>query len=382
MKTKVTIRLIVLTTIMTGPFPLHFETVARADLIGISSTSSVNPTVGPFTQSSDLPNTSVSTIAMGLGGTASASASTLGIVGSQSSAENQQGLSNGASSGASFLSGFTILGNPNNVSLPLTFNFGLSGSLLAATNPEDSNSIAVATLQYDIQSSSTRILGGAQLVSQGGLIVSQFSSALPTNGIVANISPTIMIGGKLVDLTNAALGALGFPPIGNVPLPNVQTVASAAFAAEIALAIFNQGLAALDLPAGLTLKVGFDVAYTFQSTLSVPVDVMSNVSDALSFSLSTAATANQGAHAVSMYGNTLSLESITLPTTFTSVNPSDLEVAFDSGFSMPVTSQVSTPAPDSFFLFAAGLMCIVPLRHAGQRYVSSRQDAMNKRHKK
>jgi hypothetical protein len=108
---------------------------------------------------------------------------------------------------------------------------------------------------------------------------------------------------------------------------------------------------------------------------------MSNANDALSFSLSTAATANQGANAVSMYGNTLSLESITLPTTFTS-NPSGLEVAFDSGFSIPVTSQVSTSAPHSFFLFAVGLMCIFPLRHARQRYVSSIQDAMKKRHMK
>jgi hypothetical protein len=192
-----------------------------------------------------------------------------------------------AGAGAGFLSAFNIVGDPNDVVLPLSFDFSISGTLSATSAAGNEDSVASAGIQYDVQTSADRFLGGATLTSQAGI-------------------PTGATSGNLV---------------GDVSL------------------------------------TGFTgITYTFDSTFSLPVTLSGTEVDALSATLSSVASSTPGASAYSDFSDTLDLTSITLPSGFTQVNPSDLQVVFDSGLTMPVTTAV--PEPASMFMAATGLFCV------------------------
>jgi hypothetical protein len=228
--------------------------------------------------------------------------------------------------------------------------------MVVASGPGQTGSVAVASVQYDAQSSSTRVFGGATLISQGGIPTSEVSSNFVDTGIVANVTPMITFGGTTLDLINSDLTALGIPAIDHVSLPTVQESLTAGLATETAAAVLDLGVPRLSLPGGIKVGVGFDVDFSIHSSFAVPLNV--STSDALSFSLTTGATANAGATASSDFSHTLQLESITLPSDFNLINPADLQVRFDSGFAMPVTEQsIAIPEPSSFIMFAVFSTC-------------------------
>ena len=158
-------------------FPVHGGT--------ISSVAFVNLVDGPNQNSSGTPNSSVSSTASGMGGTAFGGADTDIILRTFASSANSR-LVNDAGGGAGFLSAFHILGNPDSVTLPLSFNFTISGSLTATSAAGNESSIASAGVQYDLQTSASRFLGGATLTSQAGI---------PTGATTGNLVGDVSLNG-------------------------------------------------------------------------------------------------------------------------------------------------------------------------------------------
>ncbi|BDA76255.1 hypothetical protein CAL7716_104210 (plasmid) [Calothrix sp. PCC 7716] len=188
---------------------------------------SVNLVDGPNIKTVPGPNASASVTASTLGGNASASASDNGILSAVSTSENSLLITDSflipSVAVAGFNTGYIITGNTNNVSIPLTFNFGLNGSLNASSVPKRLDGIwsrSEASYTYNLFNSGTRITGWTTLESSSG-IPSYLSSDSFGSGarLGARITPVLYLEENIdnVDIDGEILTPDDFRNLANDP---------------------------------------------------------------------------------------------------------------------------------------------------------------------
>lgn len=325
--------------------------IARADFV--SSYAAINLLDQQPGSFSNAPNTTVQTSAAALGASASSQASTNGQLASSSS-QPGIGLVYNAGADSGYGATFSVLGNDGGTLLPLSFNYSFGGSLGAASLPD--GGVAVASVNYNAESSAAHFKGSFGITSQFGIPTTHVVGSFPGGQTGATVTPQLQIGIDLQPLLPQDLQFLGIAPSWetNLTLPELQTDQFSGVAAEIATAIFNVGLARLNVLPGVNLKVGVDVEFTFQSAFSIEVPTTGGI-DFLLADVSTSATASPGARAASAY--MLAISSVTVPHDFNQADLSQLQVVFGSGLTLPVTRAV--PEPTSLRLLAGAGVAIL-----------------------
>lgn len=302
----------------------------RSALAGfITSYADVNILVGPYTQTSHDPNSTVSEIAVSGGAAGLSTASTdinLGAVGVSAG----QGLSYNAGGSAGYSWTYSVAGDPSNTPIPLTFNFSLSGILVAFSGPDGTSS---ANVQFDVQTATQHVSAEAALTSHDGE-----ESEITT--------------GKFED-TGISLHS---------PLDPQYTLK--VFDAPISIEDTSVGVHALvaTLTTGATSSPGAFAESAYAATGTPGSDSFFTLD---SFSGPGGSTVFPPGFS----GNVI-LSSVTVPASFNAIDVSALSVHFDSGMSMPVTVAAPNAVPEpsaGVLACAAALLLSVYGRRAWSR---------------
>lgn len=308
----------------------------------VSATTFVNLLDGPNTQRATGLNPFAQSSASGGGGSASASSGSTLRLGASAESKNV-GLSNPSQGSAGFGISYRLLGNSGNLSIPLTFNFSLDGSLNVETAPE-AGSVAVASIRYSLIDNSSSSGGSSILSSQRGIPLFSISNGNfgDSSRFGARVKPTISLAAlniRDVELTDSDIKDLKLDK--DIPLDFLQQETSL-IAGTIATAIQAIGIPRLNVPAGrfgsADFDLGFDTSFFFDSKIKLTREVQSN--GLLVGTLTTGASSSQlNASANSKFDATLKLTSITVPQTFNAIDINTLKVLFDSGSSLDVTRE-------------------------------------------
>lgn len=301
---------------------------ASVNLIEMDNETNRSPASGSLVEAS----------ASGQGSSGTGFASFDGKVGASAMSENTSPIYNASGSG-SFGSGYEVIGNSDNTSLPLSFNFHLSGSLSADSEIGNNTSqgIAGATVGGLLSSGSnvSQINGRANLRSRAGSPISFTQAGVfgssgspqvriqPKINVEADINEVFLNEDDLDEL-NLEFSLEGEPSDFDFPV----------LTGLIADAITSQGLSRLNLVPGLDIEAGFKVDYGFDTSFSLPLEVVDR--GKINYFINTSANALLEASANSNYSSTLSLTSITVPEEFDAVDVDKLRVVFDSGFELPI----------------------------------------------
>lgn len=267
------------------------------------------------------------------------------------------GLSYPAGGVASFQNSYKVIGNTNNIGVPLIFNFGLTGELDAYTVPKNAGSVASVAFNYNFTNYSdsfSETKGSVQITSQGGVPV-YFSQSgnLGSNKFGAIIQPTLEIGtdlkkilpkdlsyfniaDKLLKISSKDLGT-------NDPLKKLKERTS--LLEGLIVNAIQFGIPSLSILPGIKANIGFDVSYIFDSQIQLTETIRQN--GRLDGYLYGSASSSPTARGSSNFGNTLKLTSITVPQTFDALDIENLQVAFDSGDTIPVKRQINTIIPST-----------------------------------
>lgn len=323
---------------------------ARASFIlGLSATAA---RVGDIdVESTSTPGESVTASAPGATGRAGASGSLGG------SAMGTGVLITPSSGGGGFLSGYRLSGSTTGTPVPLSFNFGLDGSIHVSA-PKTSS--GVATFGYSATTLGQRI-GGSSTVS----CVNGYCIPLSSLDTVADvtITPQVEVEGEYEDVEPSDLPTLpgGFK---FESTPGTYSGTASVINGAILQALSNVGIPRLDLPKGAEANVNFDLDVRYDSTVSLPASVID--AGILQMSLSTTAGSSMGATADAEFGGTFKLESVTVPDDFAG-DLSDLSIVFDSGLTLPIERASATnpgpvPEPSSLALYGSALLLGISLR--------------------
>ncbi len=308
----------------------------------------------------------------------SSNASASGIVTATSlkmKAESQgAGLPITVSSFGKFENSYEIIGNGSNASIPLNFNFSLTGKINLSSEPPTKSLFSLSgghvsyhTWNYDFsQGNHYETTGGLDIQSQAGAIVryNEWGSwaTLGKSDGYAEVTPKVSVGADFQKLGPEAVKALDdsirkltFGPgnglLDTLRIPQVEYSLDS-FKRRVSIyegTVINlaQNLfPSIGLPGGISLDFGYDVNFIFDSQLSLAQALSKN--GQLDIFLFVEAYASPSASAVVDYGNTLKLTSITVPYDFDAIDIADLKVAFGSGDIIPVTreaSAASVPTP-------------------------------------
>ena len=314
----------------------------------VSANASVNLVDGPNLDEDRGLNPFASASASGGGGSASSTAgANLSLSASASSAS--AGLTRIASAGAGFGFTYQILGNPDQVSIPISFNFGFDGSV-SAQSTDTPGSAANAIVSYSLIDGDQQ-LGGSSLLSSG---FGQPTAAFTTGGFGegtfgARLTPEITL--EALNLKNEKLSEDEVERLElNLTVPIDSVVAEVPLlAGAIVNAIQTIGIPGLNIPAGrfgdADVNIGFDTEFFFDTQLSFSKTVESG-GLILGTLGATASSSEIEASAEADFGSTLELESITVPQTFDLVDADGLQVLFESGFLMDVTREGGSLEPD------------------------------------
>jgi hypothetical protein len=331
----------------------------------------------PDQQTSSGINPSVQSFAQANNGEAFASAT--GISLKVKAESDGTGLSYPAVANAFFFNPYKLISNPNNIAVPLTFNFGLIGELNAYSTPGDLGSLGGSDFNYRVTISSDAISetkGSVQLQSQAGVPVFYRSGNLGNNKFGAIIKPALTIGLDSKKLSSQEIAALNISAqllqissndLGINPQNKLEERTS--LLEGLIINALQLGIPSLVIPPGIKVKVGFDVTYAFDSDIQLTQTITNN--GTLDVYLYGAASANLTASGSSNFsssfnnfGNALKLTSITVPQTFEDLDIENLQVAFDSGDIIQVTRNgnpeiPSTPVPEPSTYCGSGVALIL-----------------------
>ncbi len=265
------------------------------------------------------------------------------------------GFVNGSFASSGLRNSYTILGNPNNVGLPLTFNFDLTGKISQET---PGFSAAISSFSYDITNygdSVSQIGGGVTLTTQAGAVVFFSENNVGVNPkdplgdrLRVTLTPTVTFLSKNLDLKKflpEELKQLGIPA-DILGISSKELVKAKEKGNAIEPFDYRKGYIAAALnkvPAFKGLPVGLDIEYVFDSRISTTQTVTRG--GELDAFLQAQADANRDgingrAKAETDFGNTLKLASITVPQDFNAVDVGGLKVSFDSGDIFSVTQEL------------------------------------------
>lgn len=254
-------------------------------------------------------------------------------------------------SNAGYSLNYSIVNNPNQISLPLTFNFVLTGNINASSQDVPYGT-AGASFLYTIASSRPPsnpdgfTSGQVSLLSAGGQIFPSSNGFIGESSIRAVVTPELGL-----DIREAfGLEDEDLPRILEEFEPSFPLGSFEQAEFELRLSEKEANLLSLlttfgSIPVrGTPIEIGFDSEFFFDTPIPVQAEVREG--GFINTSLFASSSSSANASAVTDYSNSLSLESITVPADFDAVDISSLSVAFDSGLTIPVTREgVLGPEP-------------------------------------
>jgi hypothetical protein len=324
--------------------------------------SGINPTASTFVQSSN--------------------ASASGIVTATSlkmKAESQgAGLPISVSSFGKLENSYEIIGNGSNVSIPLSFNFSLTGKMKLSSAPAMESpfspfSLSTGAIDYHIwnwdfsQGNYYETTGGLTIQSQFGTIIryderGSWKTLLENNNSYVEVTPNPSVDTDFEKLNPETVKSLSdeikkWTSDPRNGLSDTLRIPGSEFSSDsfkVKTGIYEGTIISLarnlspsiGLPGGISLSFGYDADFIFESNLSLSQALSKN--GRLDIFLDVQASASPSASSVVDYGNTLKLTSITVPYDFDAINIADLKVAFESGDIIPVTREAraaSVPTP-------------------------------------
>jgi hypothetical protein len=340
-----------------------FDSIALA--ARVTATTSINLIDGPNSQTSEGINPIAISSASGGGGNAIASSGPEFVLRAQSESENSSFIA-GASATAGFSSFYNLNGVPNDVLVPLTFNFDLQGSINLSVDQSFLASSAVGNFRYQIIDSTSNIGGAVSIGWQSRQLPIVLESGSFGEGRVgARITPVINIQGTTT-VNGERLRAEDFQNLGetleerillqrigdslskDIPLSDLsQTFGfldGALVSALLTVGLPRLGISRGDL-IGADIDLGFETDVIFDTRLKLTREVRGGgfiianlVTGAASSPFSSKANVN--------FGSTLRLAGITVPDSFNDFDVSNLSVAFDSGQVVSVNRESdSVPIP-------------------------------------
>jgi hypothetical protein len=356
LKNSVTISSIAVVSLFLLPISTNASTIQSTAYVNLN-------TPVDYKKSSDI-NSVVSSYADA--GNASAFASATGTTLKAYAKSNGIGLSFISDGNSAFHDDYTIRGNKNNISIPLSFNFSLSGNidLQTGTGPTGGFSVASGLANFrlfnDSPGSLTKEL--IQITSQAGQIV-YFNQTgnLGDSSLYATITPNILFGTNLLEkIPDSILEKVGFNT-GDLKISAAGIKANGIqnktdlFTVRILALIASVGIPELSIAKGAKIGIGYDINYIFKSNFSLLQTInSSNGSHFIDGFLDTIASSSTSppappASATVDYSHTFELDSITVPQSFDLSSLPNLQVVFDSGQTINVT-QASDPTavPEPF----------------------------------
>lgn len=316
---------------------------ARTNIEASAGVLFVDPPSRPYVnrKGSQKPDTTVSASASGENASASSITTTDMSLSFKATSSNYNFI-NYAVSGARFESDFRVEGNPQEISLPLSFNLKFDGDINVSSKAGQGMSLSYASVSTPE--------GFLQLASQSGVVFRDGDLTGWNVNCDLKVTATLTLLGALdveiLELNNNDLNTLDFSTsfmtTCEVPDEGWEAVKNRLKASINLDGLLRHGITRDKIKA---IDLSFDTLVTYIFKKKFVVQITTTKNGLISLGLDGRVWSTSGTKGSSNFYNTMSLESITVPADFNALDVRNLSVIFDSGLVMAVTKPTDGEPP-------------------------------------